>query len=73
MSPDPATKPSDIDAQDGDVRVDGPDGIKYSFTPDAAIETSDRMLSGALKAQGQVVQKELARSLKERRKSGGSN
>ena len=60
MLPDPANKPADIEAQDGEVRVEGPGGIQYSFTPDAAIETSDRMLEGGMAAKGQLLKKKLA-------------
>jgi hypothetical protein len=50
-------KPSDISANDGEVVVDGPDGIAFSFTPEAAAETSDRLLDGAAEAQGQKLLK----------------
>jgi len=59
MLPDPATKPADVEAQDGEVCVEGPGGIKYSFTPDAAMQTSDRLLAGGMMAQGQILKKEL--------------
>jgi hypothetical protein len=58
-------KPADVDAEDGDVIVVGPGGIAYSFTPEAAEETSDRMLFGAAKARGQQLREE------ERRKPRG--
>lgn len=47
--------PSDIGAEEGEVLVDGPGGVAFSFTPDAAAETSDRLLKGAATAQGQAV------------------
>jgi hypothetical protein len=46
-------EPSNIEAKDGVVSVDGPDGVDVSLTPDAALETSDRLLAGAATAQGQ--------------------
>jgi hypothetical protein len=46
---------SDITAEQGEVLVDGPDGVAVSLTPDAAIETSDRLLHGAMTARGQQV------------------
>ena len=46
---------SNVDAEDGDVVVDGPDGVAVSLTPEAAIETSDRLLDAGLMAQGQRV------------------
>ena len=45
--------PSKITAEDGEVMVDGPDGVAFSLTPDAAAETSDRMLEQAAIARGQ--------------------
>ena len=48
---------SKVSASDGDVRVDGPDGVDVRLTPDAAMETSDRLLAGAVKAQGQRVRR----------------
>ena len=47
--------PSDVEAEEGVVTVDGPDGVCVSLTPDAAVETSDRLLEGGMKAQGQRV------------------
>lgn len=47
--------PSDVTADTGEVQVDGPDGVAVSLTPDAAAETSHRLLEGAAEAQGQQV------------------
>lgn len=44
---------SDVCAAQGEVVVDGPDGIAYSMSPEAAAETSERLLAGAAQAQGQ--------------------
>lgn len=52
---DEATK---VDAEDGKVVLDGPDGIAVLMTPDAALETSDRLLYGASQAMGQRIQAE---------------
>lgn len=49
--------PSDVAADDGDVHVTGPDGLAYSMTPEAAADTSDRLLHGANHAQGQRNEK----------------
>ena len=49
---------SEVEAEGGEVLVDGPDGVAVSLTPDAAIETSDRLLDGALTARGQQVARE---------------
>lgn len=37
----------------GVVLLDGPDGIALTFTVDAAIELSDRLLNGAMEATGE--------------------
>jgi hypothetical protein len=47
--------PSEVAAEDGAVIVDGPNGVAVSLTPDAALETSDRLLNGALEARGQQI------------------
>ena len=46
-------RPSNVSANEGEVVVDGPDGIAYSMTPEAAAETSDRLLEQAARACGQ--------------------
>ena len=46
-------KPSDVSAEDGVVNVDGPDGVDVGLTPEAAFETSNRLLDGATEAAGQ--------------------
>ncbi|RZL73335.1 MAG: hypothetical protein EOP66_12750 [Sphingomonas sp.] len=46
---------SDVTAEHGQVMVDGPDGVAVSLTPDAAAETSDRLLHAAVEAQGQIL------------------
>jgi len=48
-------EPSEVVAEDGEVIVDGPDGVAVSLTPDAALETSERLLTGGLAARGQQV------------------
>jgi len=44
---------SKVDADRGEVVVDGPDGVAVSLTPDAAIETSNRLLDKGVTAAGQ--------------------
>ena len=51
---------STVTAEKGQVLVDGPDGIAVSLTPDAAAETSDRLLHAAAEAQGQILTEALA-------------
>ncbi len=48
--------PSTVTAEGGEVLVDGPDGVAVSLTPDAAAETSDRLLHAAAQAQGQIIE-----------------
>ena len=48
---------SRVDAEDCVVAVDGPDGVAVRMTPDAASETSDRLLRGAIEARGQQLLK----------------
>lgn len=55
MSAKPYSVPSKVSAEDGEVVVDGPNGFVLSFTPEAAIETSDRLLEAAAEAKGQQV------------------
>lgn len=46
-------EPSEVTVEDGAVEVRGPDDVDVDFTPDAAEETSNRLLEGSLKARGQ--------------------
>lgn len=45
--------PSEVNAVDGAVEVDGPDAVDVAFSPEAAEETSERLLAEAFKARGQ--------------------
>ena len=58
MQQEPHDMPSDVDAEEGEVLVDGPGGIAVSLTPEGASETSDRLLFGAAKARGQQIAEE---------------
>jgi hypothetical protein len=46
---------SQVSAEEGEVIVDGPDGVAVSLTPRAAVETSDRLLDAAVRAHGQKL------------------
>jgi hypothetical protein len=51
----PHDKPSQVVAESGEVLVDGPNGLALSLTPEAAEETSQRLLYGAAQALGQKL------------------
>jgi hypothetical protein len=51
-------EPSSVGAVDGAVEVDGPDSVDVAMTPEAAEETSERLLSKALEARGQRLLKD---------------
>lgn len=51
-------EPTRVEADEGKVVLDGPDGVDLLMTPEAALETSDRLLSGATQAMGQKIQSE---------------
>ena len=44
---------SHVSAKDGEVLVDGPDGVDVALTPEAAEETGDRLIEQAAQAAGQ--------------------
>jgi hypothetical protein len=46
-------QPSSVTAEEGDVLVRGPDDIDVGMSPEAAEETSNRLLEGSMKARGQ--------------------
>ena len=49
----PHTRPSDVNAQERDVIVDGLGNLAVTRTPEAAAETADRLIQGAATANGQ--------------------
>jgi hypothetical protein len=53
---DEATK---VTAKDGEVILDGPDAVDVKITPEAAEETADNLIDGAVKAAGQRRLKDL--------------
>ena len=46
-------QPSEVTAEGGEVIVDGPDAVAVRLTPDAAIETSNRLFQAGVTARGQ--------------------
>jgi hypothetical protein len=51
-------QPSEVAAEDGQVIVDGPDGVAVTFSPEAAAETGDRLLFHSARARGQQINEE---------------
>lgn len=47
-------QPSEVVAEQGDVIVEGPDGVAITLTPDAAEETGRRMMAAADEARRQA-------------------
>jgi hypothetical protein len=45
--------PSEVTPEEGVVCVKGPDAVDVRLTPEAAEETSDRLMDGAVIARGQ--------------------
>lgn len=46
---------SEVSAENGDVVVDGLDGVAVTLTPDAAIETGERLIEQGTHAHGQRI------------------
>lgn len=44
---------TEVTAENGEVVLDGPDGVDVKLTPEAARETSNRLWDGAAKAKSQ--------------------
>ncbi len=61
-------EPSQVFAEQGEVQIEGPDGIAVSMTPKAAAETSERLLACAAQAQGQLSERR--RRAEERKQQG---
>jgi hypothetical protein len=59
MSKDTYSQPSEVVAEDGKVLVDGPDGVDVALTPDAALETANRLTDEAARAAGQEREKSI--------------
>lgn len=46
-------EPSVVTAEEGEVMMDGPDGVSVSLHPDAAEETARRLMTAAAEARRQ--------------------
>ena len=44
---------TEVTAKDGEVILDGPDAVDVKVTPEAAEQTADNLIEGAVKARGQ--------------------
>lgn len=44
---------TEVTARDGEVILDGPDAVDVKVTPEAAEETADNLIEGAVEARGQ--------------------
>jgi hypothetical protein len=48
-----------VTAEDGEVILDGPDAVDVKVTPEAAEQTADNLIDGAVMARGQRRLKDL--------------
>jgi hypothetical protein len=48
----PYDQPSEVSVDDDAVKIKGPDSVDVTLTPEAALETSDRLFGEAMKARG---------------------
>ena len=48
---------TEVHAGDGEVTLDGPDGVDVALTPEAAEETGDRIVRASAEAAGQRLRK----------------
>jgi hypothetical protein len=64
-------EPSETQVVDGNVALMGPDGVSVIMTPEAALETSDRLHDTAAMARGQQIRAQQVQQ--ERGARGGDN
>jgi hypothetical protein len=50
---------TEVTAESGEVILDGPDAVDLKVTPEAAEQTADNLIEGAVKARGQRRLKDL--------------
>lgn len=53
MTKHPEKTPAEATAEQGEVLIDGPDGLALSLTPDAAQRTAEAIYSAACEAEEQ--------------------
>ena len=46
-------EPTEVTAKDGKVILDGPDHVDVSVTPEAAEQSAENLVEGAVRARGQ--------------------
>ena len=51
---------TEVTAKDGEVILDGPDGVDVKITPEAAEKTADNLIDGAVMALGQQRMKNIS-------------
>jgi hypothetical protein len=56
MSNEVHKEPSDVSVEDGHVVIHCPEGQTFTFTPDAAVITSDRLLQAGLQAKRNEIE-----------------
>ncbi len=44
---------TEVTAENGEVKLDGPDDVDVKVTPEAAEQTADNLIEAAMKARGQ--------------------
>jgi hypothetical protein len=54
---------TEVTAKDGEVILDGPDAVDVKITPEAAEQTADNLVEGAVMARGQRRLKNLPHKL----------
>ncbi|CAN5430437.1 hypothetical protein BH10PSE15_BH10PSE15_07900 [soil metagenome] len=62
MTKQPENAPGAATAEEGEVMMDGPDGVAVSLTPDAARRTAHSLRAAALEAKRQRCAQEAASS-----------
>ena len=55
-------EPSTVASEDGQVTVDGPDGVAVTMTPEAAEETGHRLIAHASEAVGSKHLSQMAKA-----------